>query len=96
LTSNFDKKFLLIEFKRPNHSLSYTDYQQATGYRNDFVPFTDNEVKVLVISGRKGDDLPNLSQREPNTEFLIFSEMISNARNQLNWLLKQLGGEIHA
>lgn len=96
LNMNADNKYLLIEFKRPNHSLAYTDYQQATGYRNDFVPFTDNEIKVLVIGGRKGNDLLNLKNREPNTDILTFSEMISKARNQLNWLLKQLGGEIHA
>ena len=86
----------MIEFKRPNHSLTYTDYQQATGYRNDFLPFIENEIKVLVIGGKKGNDLLNLKNHEPNTDILTFSEMISYARNQLNWLLKQLGADTHA
>ncbi len=96
LNMNADNKYLLIEFKRPNHSLTYTDYQQATGYRNDFLPFIENEIKVLVIGGKKGNDLLNLKNHEPNTDILTFSEMISKARNQLNWLLKQLGADTHA
>jgi len=96
LSVNHANEYLLMEFKRPSHSLKYEDYQQATAYRNDFVPFTDANIKVLLIGGKRGSGLPPSYNQEPNTNILIFDEIISNSRNQLNWLLKQLGGEAHA
>jgi len=96
LSVNHANEYLLIEFKRPSHLLKYEDYQQATAYRNDFVPFTDANIKVLLIGGKRGSGLPPSHNQEPNTNILIFDEIISNSRNQLNWLLKQLGGEAHA
>jgi hypothetical protein len=96
LSVNHQKEFLLIEFKRPSHLLSHENYQQVTRYRNDFVPYTNFGIKVLLLGGRRGEDLPPGYNQEPNTEIQIFSEIISNARAQINWLLKELGGESHA
>ncbi len=96
LNSNYENKYLLIEFKRPSHPLTYVDYQQATRYRNDFLSYTSSEIKILVIGGKRGNDLPQRQNMEPNTEIIIFDEVISKARNQLNWLLQELGAESHA
>jgi hypothetical protein len=96
LNENYENRYLLIEFKRPSHTLVYADYQQATAYRNDFVPYTEAEIKILVVGGRRGNNLPPKKNWEPNTEILIFSEVISRARGQLNWLLKELGAQAHA
>lgn len=96
LSVNYANEYLLIEFKRPSHSLKHEDYQQATGYRNDFIPFTNANIKVLLIGGKRGSDLPPSHNQEPNTNIMIFDEIISNSRNQLNWLLTSLGGEVHA
>ena len=96
LSVNYANEYLLIEFKRPSHSLKYKDYQQATAYRNDFVPYTDAEMKIILVGGKRGQDLPPHYNKEPNSEVLIFDEIISSARNQLNWLITELGGEAHA
>lgn len=96
LSVNFTNEYLLIEFKRPSHNLRHKDYQQLTTYRNDFVPYTNSNIKVLLIGGKRGNDLPAHYNKEPNTEILIFDEIISRARQQLNWLLVELGGEVHA
>lgn len=96
LSVNYENEYLLIEFKRPSHILRYKDYQQATAYRNDFVPYTDADMRIILIGGKRGDDLPPHYNKEPNSEVLIFNEVISSARNQLNWLLTELGGEAHA
>ena len=96
LNVNFANEYLLIEFKRPNHSLQYKDYQQATAYRNDFVPYTSSKITVILIGGKRGIDLPPSHHMEPNTNVFIFDEIIASARHQLNWLLKELGGEQHA
>lgn len=96
LSVNYANEYLLIEFKRPSHNLRHKDYQQATAYRNDFVPYTSAEMKVLLVGGKRGQDLPPHYNKEPNSDVVIFDEIISNARNQLNWLLVELGGEAHA
>lgn len=96
LNVNFSNEYLLIEFKRPSHNLQYKDYQQATAYRNDFVPYTSSKMTVILIGGSRGNDLPPPQHMEPNTNVFIFDEIISSARYQLNWLLKELGGEQHA
>lgn len=96
LSANYDGKHLLIEFKRPKHSLNYEDYQQATGYRNEFKPYIGTEISVLLLGGKRGTDLPDLRNIEPNTFIMVFDEVISRSRNQLNWMLKELGGESHA
>lgn len=96
LSANFSNEYLLIEFKRPSHSLKFKDYQQATAYRNDFSPYINAEMKVLLVGGKRGRNLPPHYNKEPNTEVVIFDEIISSARSQLNWLLVELGGEAHA
>lgn len=96
LSANYAGKHLLIEFKRPAHVLKYPDYQQATAYRNDFKPYIGADIEVLVIGGKRGNDLPGSGNIEPNTSIAIFDEIVSKSRNQLNWLLKELGGEARA
>ncbi|MCW5202843.1 ATP-binding protein [Desulfobulbus sp. US4] len=93
LNENILQEYLLIEFKRPSHTLKYKDYQQATRYRNDFGRYTEKKIRVILIGGKRGNDLPPKEQREPQVEIFIYSEMISTARNRLNWLLKELSAK---
>jgi hypothetical protein len=91
LNENMHGEYLLIEFKRPVHSLRYEDYQQATAYRNDFRQNTMNEaITVCLIGGKKGGDLPQHFDKEANVKILLFKDVISTARTQLNWLLNEL------
>ncbi|ADW17196.1 hypothetical protein Despr_1024 [Desulfobulbus propionicus DSM 2032] len=90
LNENILQEYLLIEFKRPSHNLIYKDYQQATRYRNDFGKYTDKEIKVVIIGGKRGGDLPPKKHREPSVEILVYPELISAARKRLDWLLKEL------
>lgn len=90
LNENFYAEYLLIEFKRPKHPLSFNDYQQVIHYRNDFLKYTNKDIKVMLIGGKRSTELANNRYLEPNVEILIFNEIISTARNQLNWILKEL------
>ena len=94
LNENILQEYLLIEFKRPNHTLKYEDYQQAIRYRNDFGQYTDKEIKVIVIGGKRGNDLPPKMQREPLVEIFVYPELISSARKRLDWLLKELSNRV--
>lgn len=89
LTENINGERLLIEFKRPNHSLRFEDYQQATAYRNDFHKNgIDKQINVILIGGNLGNDLSIQERREPNVKIMSFSDLISSARRQCQWLLE--------
>lgn len=90
LTANYADAYLLIEFKRPTHTLTYEDYQQATRYRNDLGPYVHADIRILVIGGDKGAAVRNERTLEPDTELLVYDQVIARARNQLQWLLKEL------
>ena len=91
LNEDLNGAFLLIEFKRPAHALNFDDYQQATGYRHDFGKHTDKQIRVLLIAGKRSSDFPIEDKREPEVRALVFSDVISTARRQLEWLLRTLG-----
>lgn len=89
LTENINGERLLIEFKRPNHSLRFEDYQQATAYRNDFHQNSiDKQINVILIGGKLGNDLSIQERREPNVKIMAFADLISSARRQCQWLLE--------
>jgi hypothetical protein len=91
LNEDLNGAFLLIEFKRPAHSLNFSDYQQATGYRHEFGKHTDKPIRVLLVAGKRSADFPQEPNREPEVRAILFNDVISTARRQLDWLLKQLG-----
>ncbi|SBS28923.1 DNA mismatch repair protein MutL [Marinomonas spartinae] len=89
LSENLNGERLLIEFKRPSHNLVFEDYQQATGYRNDFQKNgIDQQINVIIIGGELGNNLPAQDRREPNVSIMKFSDLISAARRQYQWLLE--------
>ncbi|QBC45569.1 ATP-binding protein [Iodobacter fluviatilis] len=89
LNENLNGEYLLIEFKRPNHSLNYTDYQQATAYRHEFKKYADSPIRILLIGGKRSADFPS-DNREPNTHIMLFDQVISSARKQVEWQLRPI------
>ncbi|MEG3191597.1 ATP-binding protein [Lysobacter sp. D1-1-M9] len=89
LSENLNEEYLLIEFKRPDHGLTYADYQQLTGYRNDLSASSGKTIRVLLLGGRKGGDLRSSQYVEPNTTVMLFNDVISSARRQIAWLLRK-------
>lgn len=87
LNENLNGEYLLIEFKRPSHSLNFSDYQQATGYRHDFLKHVSKPIKVLVIGGKRSGDYP-MHNLEPNVATMLFVDIISTARRQIQWQLR--------
>ncbi|MBX9762036.1 MAG: ATP-binding protein [Pseudomonadaceae bacterium] len=87
LNENLNGQYLLIEFKRPSHSLNLMDYQQATGYRHDFLKYVSKPIKVLLIGGKRSADYPS-QNLEADVSTMLFIDIISAARRQLQWLLR--------
>ncbi|WP_150300636.1 ATP-binding protein [Pseudomonas profundi] len=88
LNENLNEEYLLIEFKRPSHSLNLKDYQQATGYRHDFSNYVSKPIKVLLVGGRRSADYPS-QNLEANVATMLFVDIISTARRQVQWQLRK-------
>lgn len=91
LNENLHGEYLLIEFKKPDHPLNHDNYLQAISYRHDLGKHISAPIKVLLIGGRRSPDFPT-DNREPNVIAMVFDQLISTARRQLQWLLRDLGG----
>lgn len=87
LSEDLNGEYLLIEFKRPSHSLKYVDYQQATAYRHDFAKHVSKPIKVLIVGGRRSEDFP-VANLEPNVSAMLFTDVFSTARRQIQWQLR--------
>jgi hypothetical protein len=92
LNENLNGEYLLIEFKKPDHALNHDNYVQAITYRHDLGKHISAPIKVLLIGGRRSPDYPT-DNREPNVSSMVFDQLISTARRQLQWLLRDIGGE---
>ena len=87
LNENLSGEYLLIEFKRPGHALNHDDYLQAVSYRHELSKYISAPIQVLVIGGSRSPDFPT-KDREPQVDVRIFSQLISTARRQVEWLLQ--------
>lgn len=87
LNENLLGENLLIEFKRPSHTLNYRDYLQAITYRHELLKNITSPTEIFLIGGDISSDFP-LNNREPNIKPLTLSKVISSARRQIQWQLK--------
>jgi len=87
LSQNIENRFLLIEFKRPSHTIDRDDENQAEKYRDDLTPRFAS-MNILVIGG-KVDSTPTQYQRA-DVKWLTYETVFSNARTQLNWLVEHM------
>ena len=87
LTSASRTDLLLIEFKRPSHSITRADESQAQQYRDDLSPFLpSSRISVMLLGG--GRD-PSVAARYGAEQLVVRSyfELAAAAREELGWLL---------
>lgn len=89
LAHNPRGNYLLVEFKEPSKPITRDDQNQAAKYRDDLEP-KFGEIEILLLG--KGRSSTNLSQNDPpRMKVFGYEHLISSARTQLDWLLKELG-----
>ncbi len=88
LLSRFDEKYLLVEFKRPNHRITRNDVAQAEQYRDDLIG-QFSPMAVFIIGG--SCDAQISGSVAPNVSIASYGSVINRARQELSWLLRQLG-----
>lgn len=86
LLSQFGSKYMLIEFKRPNHTITRDDQFQAEKYRDTLTQF--RPMDILLIGK---DHEPALNTDRPAyVNVISYGATISKARAELDWLVKEL------
>lgn len=85
-------RMLLIEFKRPSHTLTRDDKNQAEKYRDDLLSEFSKNIDILVLGGRRKQGLSAVPDNG-YTKLFSYTEVISSARNKLHWLVKELSRE---
>lgn len=91
LAQELRHRYVLIEFKRPSHALGREDEAQVAQYRDDLVPFVQGDRIDVVLLGGKRSARVSSQYDPPGLRVLTYNNVISEARAQLGWLLKQLG-----
>lgn len=88
LAQNPRGSYLLVEFKEPSKPINRDDQNQAIKYRDDLEP-KFGEIEILLLG--KGRGPTNLIQNDPpRMKVYGYEALISLARTQLDWLLKEL------
>lgn len=90
LSQDYDGKHLLIEFKKPTHTINRDDENQAEKYRDDLrTELGITDIEIMVIGGKVTGTIDTRHIKD-GINLLTFNNVIGRARTKLNWLLKEL------
>jgi hypothetical protein len=91
LCNKYMGNYLLIEFKRPNVTLSRENELQAQKYRDDMKPYlsTDRKIEILMVGGKIGSDILS-NDSAPLLKNMTFNHITSQARDEINWLIENI------
>ncbi|GBF44519.1 GHKL domain protein [Leptospira ellinghausenii] len=86
----YNRERLLIEFKRPSHTLTRYDEAQAQRYRDELsTMFPNDRIIVKLIGGDTGGKIKQQNNAN-DLAYHSFTEIISNARANYDWLINEL------
>lgn len=91
LSQDYGDNYLLIEFKRPSHSITRDDISQAEKYRDDLSPKLSTGAAMDIVMIGKGR-APTLDTKNllPNVSIQSYASIISSARTEMDWLIASL------
>jgi Histidine kinase-, DNA gyrase B-, and HSP90-like ATPase len=91
LSQDYGNSYLLIEFKRPSHSITRDDISQAEKYRDDLSAKLASTMHMDIVMVGKGRaptiDMKNLLS---NIAIHSYASVISSARTEMDWLIDSL------
>jgi YesN/AraC family two-component response regulator len=90
LAQDIKDSYLLIEFKRPTHKLDRTNESQTLSYRDELnTYFPNSRIEIMLIGGGIKRNISSQNLRD-DVKYLSYQSVISRARNNLKWLIKDL------
>lgn len=93
LAGNVLKQHLLIEFKKPNLTVGRDAESQAKKYADTLTGKLGMPLEILIIGGEVDAKLVH-EYTGKKTKFASYRAIISSAKIQLEWLLKELSDNI--
>lgn len=90
LGQTLDRRYVLVEFKRPSEAVSRQHENQAAEYRDDLTTYFNNARIELVVMGGTINSKVNPLYSVSDSRLLTYADLLSNARAELDWLLTQL------
>jgi hypothetical protein len=82
------RRLLLIEFKRPSYSLNRDTERQALEYKDELGEYFGNQpIDIILLGGKIDKTIKNVQE---GIKYLTFLDVISVARNRLEWLIQEL------
>lgn len=94
LAQSVDERYLLIEFKRPSEPVGRKAEAQAKEYRDDLTSQLGVAMDIIVIGGEV-DPTMSAHYKQLDLRFLSYNAVISTARAQLQWLIRELTTDSH-
>jgi hypothetical protein len=92
LSADATDRYLLIEFKRPGHSIERQDEAQAQTYRDELARYLPAKaIDIIVLGGKRAS--VDTHYDTPALRVVSYSDVISQARGELDWLAKTFGTE---
>ena len=88
LAQRLSGEYLLIEFKRPSDDITRDNQRQAAEYRDDLEP-RFGSIEILLL-GKARDATTQPHNDLPRLKVFGYEALVSTARTQLDWLLRQL------
>ena len=87
------RQHLLIEFKKPTETIGRDTESQALKYRDDLNSMIHGKkINILLIGGKVEKNISSQNERE-DVRFMTYTDVISSARTNLDWLLQELKTE---
>lgn len=90
LSQTITDKYLLVEFKRPAVKIKRDDENQAIKYRDDLFKFLGKVPMDIIVVGGSVDTTIDSTLISRGVRLIGYTQLISKARTELNWLLKEL------
>ncbi|MEZ4827272.1 MAG: ATP-binding protein [Bacteroidia bacterium] len=90
LLQDFNKGFVLLDLKKPDHALEINDRRKAKEFQSDLqIYLPGRDIDVVVIGGALSQAMV---PQKPGADirFMSYKGMLSDAKVQLNWLVGEL------
>ncbi|MDX2247474.1 MAG: ATP-binding protein [Bacteroidia bacterium] len=90
LLQDFNKGFVLLDLKSPDHTLEINDRRRAKEFQADLqVYLPGRDIDVIVIGGALSPGMVG-QKASADIRFMSYKGMLSDAKVQLNWLIGEL------
>lgn len=86
-----NRRLLLIEFKRPNFTLTRDTERQAVEYKDELSAYFGNQPIDIILLGGKIEK--TIKDVKDDIKYMSYLDTVSLAKNRLMWLIEELKKE---